>query len=437
MNKLSFKFWVVLLVFMPGFISGVSAQPEFSETIRIETTIDPVGHLAFSNRTFNTKIKTWDKDYVELQMSVELKANKQEDINETLLAIREIEFKGSSARRFIDTKFWESVNCNSNRHKIKLMTGETVVLKKFNVENVLFIPKTISLAIESKYADIEMEDLAGEANFKIYSGKIYCGTIGGKTKLDLRYSKAFIENLPETDIKLYDSDIEVATCGNLTIESKYSKIEIENTGDIQFESYNDKFNIEQLGVVKGTAKYTEFDFGPTTNLDINFYDSDLKCTSTGKVQAKSKYSDIDVESAEEVNIDVSYDDSYSFGRVASMSVRESKYTEYALAWVAGDIALSGYEDKLRIENISGEFHHIIINNKYGDFMLNLPEEIACRLLVDMKYGNIDYPAERFERKTYIKENSSLFMDASTKNYDEKPGRLIEIKGYSNKVVIAN
>jgi hypothetical protein len=70
-------------------------------------------------------------------------------------------------------------------------------------------------------------------------------------------------------------------------------------------------------------------------------------------------------------------------------------------------------------------------------MLNLPEEIACRLLVDMKYGNIDYPAERFERKTYIKENSSLFMDASTKNYDEKPGRLIEIKGYSNKVVIAN
>ncbi len=436
-NKLNFRLWVLLIVFVPGLTSSVLAQAEFAETIRIEAKMDPSGQLEFTNRTFNTEIISWDKDYVELQMSVEIKAGKQEDIDETLRAIRKIEFKGNSTRRSVNTKFWESINSNMNRHKINLSTNETVVLKKFNVECVLYIPKTISLAIESKYADIEMEDLAGEADFKIYSGKIYCGSIKGHTKLDLRYSKAFIESIPGADIKLYDSDIELNSCGNFTIESKYSKIEMENAGDMQFESYDDKFIVGQLGDVTGKAKYTEFDFGPTTNIDVDFYDSDLKCTTTGKITANSKYSGIVAESAGEVTINVSYDDSYSFGTVASIEVKESKYSEYALAKVGGDISLIGYDDVFKVEKISDNFNHINLEGKYSDFVLNIPKAIAYRLLVDMKYGKIDYPSEKFERKTYIRESSKLFLDTSTRNYNEGDERFVEIKGYDNIVVITN
>jgi hypothetical protein len=414
---------------------AVIAQTEFESTCKIEADIEPNGTLEYITRSFDTQIKTWENDYVELQVSVQLKASKQEELDETLRAVQEISFKGNTSRRSVNTTFWESLNSNMNRHKIQLNTGESVVLKKFNVQYSLYIPKTIDLVIDGKYADFEMEEIAGEADFKIYNGNLYCQSIGGKTSLDLRYSKAFMETLPEAKIKLYDSDIELSKCGNFSIESKYSKVEIEYAGDMQFVSYDDNFIISQLGVVNGSAKYSEFDFGPAISLTLDFYDSDLNCTSTGKVKAKSKYSGIIVESAGEVMIDVSYDDLYRFGSLNSIAVSESKYTEYALAKVSGDISLSGYEDQLSVESISSDFNHININNKYGDFMLNLPKDVAYRLLVDMKYGKIDYPEARLERKTYIKENSQTFLDAASPGYKSKQGRLIEINGYDNKVMV--
>jgi len=416
---------------------GAWAQIEFDETIRIEADIDEEGELEYITRSFDTKILTWNNDYVELQVDLKIKANKQEDLDETLRAVREIEFKGNASRRSVNTKFWESRNCNMNRHKIQLNTGETVVLKKFNVRRTLYVPKTINLTIDGRYADFEMEALAGEVDFKIYNGKLYCRSIGGNTSLDLRYSKAFMETLREAAIKLYDSDIELVSCGDFTIESKYSKVEIENAGNMQFESYDDKYTIGKLGEVKGNAKYSEFDFGPSLNLSFNFYDSDIKALATGKVNAEGKYSGINIESANEVSINKSYDDTFVLGAISSFSCIESKYTEYTIDSVAGDILLKGYDDTFKVEKISENFNHILLEGKYSDFFINIAEKVAFRLLIDQKYGKIDYPSEKFERKTYIKENSKLFIDASTKNYKEGDGRLVEIKGHDNKVVIVN
>jgi len=435
-NTPSSKLTTIMFILLMLYSVGLTAQAEFEATCKIEADIDPDGELEYITRSFDTQIKTWANNYVELEISLQLKANKQEDLDETHRAVQEISFRGTASHRSVNTTFWESRNSNMNRHKIQLKTGETVVLKKFNVKYTLYIPKTINLSIDSKYADFEMEEIAGGAEFKIYNGKLYCESIGGRTILDMRYSKAYMETMPEAEIKLYDSDIELTKCGNFKIESKYSKVEIELAGDMQFESYDDKFIIGQLGTAKGSAKYTEFDFGPCANLTLDFYDSDLKCSSSANIKAKSKYSGIIVDTAGEVNITVSYDDLYKFGTVSSIEVRESKYTEYELTKVNGDISLTGYDDQLHIESISGDFKHINISNKYGDFLIKLPEKLEYRLLVDMKYGKISYPSANLERKTYIKENSQTFMDAATPGYDSKQGGLIEIKGYDNKVVIA-
>ena len=434
-NKSSFRLTLLLGFMMMVFSAGVMAQAEFNETIKFEADINADGKLEFINRSFDTQIKTWNNSYVELQMRIQIKAGNQADIDETLRAIKQIEIEGNTSRRSVNTVFWESINSNMNRQKIKLKSGKTVVLKKFDIQNILYIPKTISLAIDNKYADIQMEEFAGEADFKIYSGKLYCRSIGGNTSLDLRYSKAFMETLREVAIKLYNSDIELVSCGDFTIESKYSKVEIETAGNMQFESYDDKYTIGKLGEVKGAAKYSEFDFGPSLSLSFTFYDSDLNAEETGTVKGEFKYSDINIKSASGVTINKSYDDNFTLGPVSSFSCTESKYTEYAIGSIDGDILLKGYDDTFKVEKISENFNHILLEGKYSDFFINITKKVAFRLLIDQKYGKIDYPSENFERKTYIKENSKLFMDAFTKNYKEGNGGLVEIKGYDNRVVI--
>jgi hypothetical protein len=271
----------------------------------------------------------------------------------------------------------------------------------------------------------------------MYNGKLYGQSFGGAVDFDMRYSKAFLANIPEAKIVLYDSDIELESCGNLSVESKYSKIEIIRTGDIDFKSFDDNFTIGKLGEVSGEAKYTDFDFGPSINLTFDFYDCNLKGGDTGKIKGKSKYSEIKVGNAETVVLSSSFDDDFVFGEIASLECSESKYSDFDIQTLAELFKLVSYDDNVSIENISPDFSQINIDGKYGDYRLTIPESASYQLLVDMKYGKVDYPEEMFDRKTYIKENSTVFMDATTKNTQGKALRVVEVKGHDNAVVIRN
>jgi len=436
-NKLKFKFSIAILLItlLTGF--RTAAQVETDEVIKIGADINPNGKLGFSNRSFYTVIKTWDKNYVELQMHVKITAGNQEDFNKTMNAIKSIKFNGSSSRLTVNTNFWESCNCNDNKRKMKLSTGEKVTLKSYSVENTLFIPKTISIEIDNKYADIEMEDIVGSAEFIVYNGKLYCGSIGGATRLDLKYSKAFMNDVPETFIKLYNSDIEIKNCGNFEIESKYSKVKIENAGNMKFDAYNDDYNIGHIGKIDGLAKYSDFDFGPTGNLSFDFYDCNLKMGETGDVKGKSKYSEIVGSIAGKVTLNFSFNDTYTFDQIESLDCFDSKYSEFNLGLVKERLSIISYDDNISVDHFSNSFKGINFDGKYSDFIVAIPENVACKLLVDMKYGKVDYPEALFTRTSYVKENESFKMEAHTKNANENANCKIDLKGYDNKILIRN
>lgn len=431
--KLKFRklLWVTVLIFI---CSEVSAQHEFKDVLIFESDIDPGATVYFKNRSHNAEIKTWNNNAVELQLDVKIKAKKQKDIDITLEALKQIEFKESGSKFFINTTFWESMRSNTN-YKFSLITGEKVTLRDFQIDITIYVPKTISMEVNSKYADLKMDELAGGIDLTMHSGKLYASSFGGNAKFDLRYSKAFLENVPQANATLYDSDIELESCGNLKLSSKYSKIEIEHTGNFEFDSYDDNITIGKLGKIDGKAKYSDFDFGPSINLNFDFYDCNLKGGDTGSVNGKSKYSEIELGNASNVFIDLSYDDKFIFNQIDSFECHDSKYTDYEIDVLNSGFKLNSYDDNVSIDNLAAGFTEVTIEGKYGDYRLSIPESQAVQLLVDMKYGRVDYPEAHFDRKTYIKDNSKLFIDATTKNATGKPKSVIDIRGHDNKVML--
>lgn len=434
-HKRIFSQLLMALVF--SFITiSVAAQAEFKEVLKFESAIDPDAKVYFTNRSHDAELKTWNNDAVELQMDVRIKAKKQKEIDLIVEALKDIEFKQVGSKFFINTTFWESMKSNTN-YMFKLCDGEKVNLKDFQVSITLFVPKTVSMEIDSKYADLKMDELAGGVDLTMNSGKLYASSFGGNAKLKLRYAKAFLENVPQANAELYDSDIEMATCGDLLLKSKYSKIEIENAGDFDFESYDDNITIGKLGNVNGEAKYSDFDFGPSINLNFNFYDCNLKGEDTGNVSGKSKYSEVELGDAGNVFLDSSYDDKFVFETIDSFECLESKYTDYQFDVVISGFKLFSYDDNVHVDKLDARFNEVKIEGKYGDYRLGFPESAQCQLLIDMKYGSVEYPESLFERKTYIKENSKLFVDAKTKNFNGQPASVIDISGHDNKVIISD
>ena len=430
----NFKLMIPLILCWLSLPLSSAAQTGIREVVTTKADINADGKLEFTNRIFDTEIKTWENNYVELQMHITIEAEKREDIDETLKAVREIAFSGTLTHRSVNTGFWKSINSDNNRKKVRLNTGATVVLKNFTVENILYVPKTVSLIINSKYADIQMQDIAGSADLNIFSGKLYCHSIAGKTSLDLHYSKAFMVNIPEAVFNLYDSDIEINNCGDFDIESKFSTIEIEHAGDMVVDSYNDKFNIGTLNIVEGKAKYSKFEFDSCAGLFCDFYDSDIDIGKTNTVKGESKYSEFKIHTAGDMVVERAYNDIFRIDTLRFLSSNDSKYSVYDIDYMNGDITLYGYNDELKVANVN-RFFQITLDGKYNDIGLAFPDTVPFRLLVDMKYGNVDLPDDKFIRKTYIRENSDLFIDATMINYDENNKRLVEIRGYENMVTI--
>jgi len=435
-NKPKFKLAILVTVLGVLFSPTLLAQKEVTETIKIEAAINPTGTLEFTNNSFDTQIKTWTNDYVELQMTVKLEGDKQ-DVDLTLKALRELCFSGSDMNRSINTKFWESITSNGFNHKMKLKNGDKVTLKKYAIENTLFIPKTICIMINNKYADIEMEDISGKAEFVIYSGKLFGGSVGGKTMLDLKYSKATLSNIPEATIKLYDSDIQLKNCGNFDIESKYSEVRIEKAGNMKFESYDDNYRIGSLGDIKGSAKYSDFVFGPSTSLSFNFYDSNLETGETGDVTGQSKYSKIVGKITGKLTLNYSYDDTYTFEQVESFLCTESKYSDFRFSKVDKEVNIVSYDDNMTVDKFSASFTGIKIESKYSEFIFTIPASVAYKLKAETKYGKLDFPEDQFVKQIYIKESESVNLEGHSKTGSDNTGNKIEIKSYDSKIIIRN
>jgi len=435
-NRSNCKFILATAIF--GFLLSLQSftQTTVTETLKTEAKISSDGTLVFNNRSCNTQIKTWTNDHVELQMNVKLEG-KQEDIDKTLQAIKSIKCKGSPQVVTVNTNFLESCDCGDSKHRLKLSTGEKVTLKSYSVENVLFIPATISIKIDNKYSDIVMDDIAGKADFVIYSSKLYCGSIGGFTNFDLKYSKAFLKKIPETVMKLYDSDVEMQSCGNLDLSAKYSKLQIENAGDVTFDSYDDDLKIGKLGSINGKAKYSDFDFGTSANITFDFYDCNIKMGETGNVKGQGKYSEIVGKKALKLTLNSSFDDSYTFDELDSFDCLDSKYSNFNVGLINQGLNIISYDDIITVDKFSNTFTGIKFEAKYSDFIFSIPDNIACRLVVEMKYGKVDYPESQFINKTFIKENEQLKIEAHTKNGNENAPCKIELKGYDSKIIIRN
>lgn len=435
-NKPTFKHSLLGIALSVLLSTGIYAQKEVAETIKIETGISPSGTLEFTNNSFDTQIKTWSNAYVQLQMEVKLVGDK-EDVETTLEALRGLCFEGTENNRSVNTKFWESMISSGFNHKIKLISGDRVTLKKYTVKNTLYIPKTISMIINNKYADIEMEEIAGKATLKIYNGKLICGSIGGKVLLDLKYSKTTMNNVPEASMKLYDSDIQMKTCGNLEIESKYANVQIERAGNLKFDSYDDDFKIGQLGSINGSAKYSDFNLGPSKDLTFDFYDCDLQMGETGEVIGQSKYSEFTGKKTGKFMVTSSYDDNWTFDEADSFDCRESKYSEFRFGMINKGLSIISYDDTFSVNNFSTSFTGIKLESKYSDFNFTIPASVPYILNADTKYGKLVFPEEQFDKKIYIKDNDKVNLEGRTKNSTENTNIKIEVKSYDSNILIRN
>ena len=172
-------------------------------------------------------------------------------------------------------------------------------------------------------------------------------------------------------------------------------------------------------------KYDDIEIGEEFpgDLNINLYSGKLKTKGIGgDLELTMKYSEASTEKAGKAKLDI-YDSNLWLGELTALEV-DSKYSEFEIDGVKGDVEIDAYDDKWEVGQVTGKMR---INDKYSEFEFasigDLEADIydAEMIVESAKIVEIDeskYSEYKFGSVTSLRFDESYDDDVRVKTADE-------------------
>ena len=426
-NKLRYKLFFGCILFLTaGMITAQNYSA--SETLSKSIVVPEELKIVLSNKSADLVFKTGSENMVTVNTEIKIDGRSEEDVQKVIDAVKDFRFDLHGDKLEVDTRFYKNFITIGFRSTMTLLNGEKARVRDIDVSHEFTVPASVSLEIENKYSEIEMENIGGEAELNLYDTKLYSGDIGGDLKLNLKYSKVEMGSAGEVEADIYDSDVVLKSCGNLKVESKYSKFETKADGRVVIDSYDDKFKLSSLTEISAEAKYSDFEIDSDLNsLDLDFYDCNLTAGNITDAVFRGKYSELIFNSVKYLKIPESYDNKFDLGNAKKVEVTESKYTDY-FAGKVESFLLNGYDDNIKISGLNSGFGGPVkVDGKYIKLEIDSGNE-PYQFDFDIKYPNIDIP-ENVDIIRQIEDNSNLKLVGN-----DTGGKII-VTGYDMAVKI--
>lgn len=413
-----------------------AAYSQIERNKRLEKSFSGKEVLALQHRHGNCTVRASDDGRIHYEAVITVEGRDESDVQSVLNRF-EIQAQETGRELSLNTDFGiRSWNKRNNDLRLEFRDGATVRnLRDIKVEMTVYIPQLQELRLENKYNEIRLEtDPGGTVRVNIHSGQFEAERISGDFYADLKYSKGEVEDFGNAELSFYDSDFTLGNGRRVQINSKYSKLELGNTEALTIDAYDDELEIGNVrGMLILQDKYSDIELERFQSARMDLYDSNLNTEGGEDLQIKSKYSNIDIESLDDLQFELSYDDKVEVETLGSL-VATSKYTDFGIGTLRRQLKLNSYDDEIEIGEITGPLDGITFNGKYTDLSLKLASALDYLLEVDSKYGRFAYPDSRVEYQVFQDKNDELEFRGKTKGAGAESPK-ISIKSYDGKVSI--
>lgn len=452
----------------------LSAQIEKSKTVEKTFDVGAKGTVKVDHRYGLLKVTESNDGKVHLTSRMRVEGNDQGGVE---LALGQFETNINEMGNTVTIETELSIkNWNSTNGKIRLQFkngAKAKGLKKLVVEMLLAVPDLEQLELKNKYEDIIIDhDFKGNLEVEVYDGDLKAKNVSGEVELEVKYGKAFFEDIQDGDLTLYDAEMEIERAKDLKVSSKYSEYTIGDSESLKIKAYDDKM---ELGNVKGdfelSDKYSEIEMGSFGSGRIAMHDGDLVAAKGGNLTIEgSKYSKFRFEEVKKITIDNSHDDKFEIrnaegvninrtkytafefgslngnlgvnsshddkfvvGSVTDLMVNETKYTEYEIGTLSGKVGLfDSHDDQLNVRTVEDSFGGLKLGGKYTKVKMDIPSSVKYTLEAEMTYGGIEYNESNFESNYYKEKGSVLQVRGQVKGAGADAPK-IEVVGHDCKV----
>jgi hypothetical protein len=239
-------------------LAGLAANAQFTETREFvkRFRIQPETRIDITNKYGKIELNTWKKDSVVIRFRMEINEKKPIKLEKTL---DNLDFDISNSQHYLIVK--TQIDKNRSQIESELLKFKETMLQtngSIRIDLEVWLPDNRELRLENKFGDIILGDYAGETQIILSNGKLKVGDLPKRASLNLNFTDAILNNLPNARIISNYSDIQLKNSGTVRFESKSSTIEIMNSEDLSIDSRRDKFRIRIAGKLDASGNFSQF-----------------------------------------------------------------------------------------------------------------------------------------------------------------------------------
>lgn len=262
-------------------------REEYTKVIEETFPISPDGTTQLYSKYGNIEVKTWDRNEVQLKITIEVRANSEAKAEETFDRIH-IDISN-------DSDYVRAVTEVESKSKL---VGWTKGDYKIYYE--VYMPASNSLEIGMRYGNIHAEMLTGAVDGEVRYGNMQLDGVGDNSKVSIAYGNGTIQRAGDIDAQVSYGKLTINEAKDVNIVSKYSKVVIDEADEIKSESKYDTYDIDEIEDFRNTGKYDNFRIDEVDNVHMS-----------------SKYTQIKIE-----ELNRSADIEFSFGGATIEEVKK-------------------------------------------------------------------------------------------------------------------
>lgn len=193
-----------------------------------------------------------------------------------------------------------------------------------------------SAKVSSKYSEYRIGPVSGDLMLETYDEEWSMGAVGGKLRLNDKYSEFKVGGVFSADIEIFDGKIEAGAFNELNIsDSKYTEYRLTSVNKLTIGNvFDDDFKIDDVGTLSiRDSKYTEYEverLSKSFQISQSFDDAiKLAQVSAGfqLIQFDGKYTELDMEIADGAKFEFSVNQQYGKVDYPETRTETSKHVE--------------------------------------------------------------------------------------------------------------
>jgi len=176
--------------------------------------------LSLSNKYGKVHVETWDRNQIEIEITVTAELRNESRSQELL---DKIDFDVTETSSMIEYRTKISGNINTRG-------GES-----FSIDYEVKMPESNDLSVKLSYGDMYIDDLSGKLEIDLAYGNLKGDVLSGDFELDMAYSNGDVDALGRGNMDMAYSNLKTDAIGDVDIDNRYSNVDLGEAKDISVD----------------------------------------------------------------------------------------------------------------------------------------------------------------------------------------------------------